>query len=227
MKIRLNTDQQKELFNELEEIGEIQRWASELALCINKNKYNTSIEIRGPQIAQGQLMRRIADYSDEFNKRFREYQLNATVAALFGRQKAASVKLKQIASHWSSKYCSTSFIPKTSTILIIGKPKVSFADMNDYEKEVVQLLNEQTVTAVNEDSEDEEEKEDEDEDDDAEERDMKTIEVRGQDRGCVFCETKSSISTSILRICGHSFCRCAAQVLTTSSTLPLQCKQCK
>ncbi|CAF3463754.1 unnamed protein product, partial [Rotaria sp. Silwood2] len=70
MKIRLNTDQQKELFNELEEIGEIQRWASELALCINKNKYNTSIEIRGPQIAQGQLMRRIADYSDEFNKRF-------------------------------------------------------------------------------------------------------------------------------------------------------------
>ncbi|CAF4876271.1 unnamed protein product, partial [Rotaria socialis] len=70
MNIRLNTDRQKALFNELEEVGEMQRWAFELALCINKNKYNTNIDIRGPQIAQGQLMRRIADYSDKFDKRF-------------------------------------------------------------------------------------------------------------------------------------------------------------
>ena len=105
MNIKLNTDRQKQLFNELEENGQIQEWAYELVLAINKNKWNTNIEIRGPQIAQGQLMRRIADYSDDFNKRFREHELSSTIAAFFGRQKAASIKLQQIASKWSSKSC--------------------------------------------------------------------------------------------------------------------------
>ncbi|CAF1352924.1 unnamed protein product [Rotaria magnacalcarata] len=227
MNIRLNTDRQKALFNELEEVGEIQRWASELALCTNKNKYNTNIDIRGPQIAQGQLMRRIADYSDKFDKRFREYQLNATVAAFFGRQKAASNKLKQIDARWSSKYCSVYFILKTSTILIIGKPKVSLTDMNDCEKEVVQLLDEQTVKTDNENSENDDEEEDNDDDEDVEESAVKNIQVMGQNRQCVFCKQISSMSASTFRICGHTFCRCAAQALTTYLTLPLECKECK
>jgi hypothetical protein len=84
MNIKLNTDRQKQLFKELEVVGEIQKWTTELCLVINKNKSNTNIEIRGPQIAQGQLMRRIADYSDNFNKRFREYELSTSVATFFG-----------------------------------------------------------------------------------------------------------------------------------------------
>jgi hypothetical protein len=95
MNIKLNTDRQKQLFNELEEVGVIQKWAIELCLVINKNKWNTNIEIRGQQIAQGQLMRRIADYSTDFDARFREHELSATVAAFFSRQKAAAIKLQK------------------------------------------------------------------------------------------------------------------------------------
>ncbi|CAF1679293.1 unnamed protein product, partial [Adineta ricciae] len=68
--IKLNTERQKQLFHELEDIGEIQKWALELCLCINPNRYFTNIEIHGTQTAQGKLMRRIADYSESFDKRF-------------------------------------------------------------------------------------------------------------------------------------------------------------
>ncbi|CAF4950088.1 unnamed protein product [Rotaria sp. Silwood1] len=233
MNIKLNTDRQKQLFNELEEVGEIQKWAQELVLAINKNKWNTNIEIRGPQIAQGQFMRQVADYSNDFNKRFREHELSATVAAFFGRQKAASIKLQQIASRFSSKSCFVSFIPKTSTIIITGKPKVSLTNMNDCENEVIQLLGEITAMTYDKESEEEEEEEeeedddDDDDDDDVEENDVETIETVRQDRLCVFCKQKSSISTSFFRICGHAYCRCAAQILSTSYTFPLQCKECK
>ena len=224
LNIKLNTDRQKQLFNELEEVGEIQKWAIELFLAINKNKWNTNIEIRGPQIAQGQLMRRITDYSDDFNQRFREYELNATVAAFFGRQKAASVKLQQIASQWSSKSCSVSFIPKTSTIIIIGKPDVLLTDIIDCEKEVVNLLGELTATTNDDESEEEEEEE---EDDDEEESDVTNIKAVRQDRHCVFCKQKSSISTNLFRICGHPYCRCVAQSLNSSTSFPLRCKDCQ
>jgi hypothetical protein len=213
MNIKLNTDRQKQLFNELEEIGEIEKWTTELCLAINKNKYNTNVEIRGPQIAQGQLMRRIADYSNDFNQRFREYELNATVAAFFGGQKSASSKLQEIALRWSSKSCCVSFISKTSTIIIIGKPNVLLEDINDCENEVIQLLTELTATTNDDESEEEEE-----EDDD---------ETARQDRHCVFCKQKSSISTNLFRICGHAYCRCAAQSLSTSISFPLQCKDCQ
>jgi HrpA-like RNA helicase len=227
MNIKLNTDRQKQLFNELEEVGEIQKWAIELCLAINKNKWNTNIEIRGQQIAQGQLMRRIADYSDDFDKRFREHELSATVAAFFGRQKAATIKLQQIASRWSSKSCLVSFIPKTSTIIINRKPKGSVKDMNDCENEVIQLLNEITATAIDEESDEEEEKEYNDDDEDVEESDTTSVKAVRQDRRCVFCKQKSSISTSLFRICGHAYCRCAAQALSSSISFPLQCKDCQ
>jgi HrpA-like RNA helicase len=219
MNIKLNTDRQKQLFNELEEVGEIQKWATELCLAINKNKYNTNIEIRGPQIAQGQLMRRIADYSDHFNERFREHELSTTVAAFFGRQKAASSRLQEIASQWSSKSCFVSFIPKTSTIIIIGKPNVLLGDINDCEKEVIQLLNELTATTNDDESEED--------DDEEEQSDMNNIKATRQDRHCVFCKQKSSISTNLFRICGHAYCRCAAQSLNTSTSFPLRCKDCQ
>jgi FtsZ-interacting cell division protein YlmF len=218
MNIKLNTDRQKQLFNELEEVGVIQKWAIELCLVINKNKWNTNIEIRGQQIAQGQLMRRIADYSTDFDARFREHELSATVAAFFSRQKAAAIKLQKIASQWSSKSCLVSFIPRTSTIIINGKPKVSLKDMDNCQNEVIQLLDEITATEIDEQSEEEE---------DDEESDMTNVKAVRQDRRCVFCRQKSSVSTSIFRICGHAYCRCAAQSLSTSISFPLQCKDCQ
>ncbi|CAF0858850.1 unnamed protein product [Adineta steineri] len=211
--IKLNTERQKQLFRELEEIGQIHKWARELSLQINANKYFTNIEIRGPQTSQGQFMRRIADYSDDFDTRFREHELSTIVATFFGREKAASVKLKQIHSKWSSKLCSVSFNSKTATITILGKANVSLKDLNLCENEVLQLLDE--ITANSDDIES-------DEEDDEEE--MNSF---GTERQCVFCKQKSSISTSLFRICGHAYCRCAAQSLASTSTCPLQCKDCQ
>jgi HrpA-like RNA helicase len=212
MKIKLNTNRQKQLFIELEEVGELQKWANELRLA-SKNKHNAIIKIQGPQIAQGQLMRRIADYSDDFDKRFREYELNASIAPFFGLRKAASNKLQQIASRYTSKLCLVSFISRTSTIVINGKPKVLMADMNDCENDVMQLLNEMTTTMHDE----------ENDDNDGEE----SIGAVRQGHPCVFCKQESSNSTSFFRICGHAYCRCAAQTLSTCNSFPLQCKDCK
>ncbi|CAF3627648.1 unnamed protein product [Rotaria socialis] len=99
--------------------------------------------------------------------------------------------------------------------------------MNDCEKEVVQLLDEQTVKTDNENSENDDEEEDNDDDEDVEESAVKNIQVMGQNRRCVFCKQISSMSASTFRICGHTFCRCAAQALTTYLTLPLECRECK
>ena len=229
MKIKLNNDRQKQLFSELEQVGEIQKWAHELHLDIYNNKWNTNIEIRGPQIAQGQLMRRIADYSDNFNERFREYELSASTAAFFGRNKAASVKLQQIASKWLSKSCSVSFVPKTSTIIIIGKPQALSVDIDDCEDEVSLLLKEITATAHDEDSTEEEDDDDDDDNDNDIDVESHLISIKGvqQHRQCVFCNKKSSISISFFRNCGHAYCQCAAQALSTPVSFPLQCKQCK
>ncbi|CAF1002038.1 unnamed protein product [Rotaria sordida] len=225
--IILNTERQKQLFRELEEIGEIQKWAEELCLAINPNKYFTNIEIRGPQTSQGQLMRRIADYSDDFDRRFRELELSATVATFFGQQKSASGKLQQIDSRWSSKSCSVSFNSKTATITIISKPDVSLTDMNTCENEVLQLLNE-TIASTDDTESDDEEKEEEDDNNDVRiDSDVIRFGTRRLERRCVFCHQKSSISASFFRICGHTYCRCAAQALATSHTFPFRCKTCQ
>ena len=218
---KLNTDRKKQLLAELEEVGQIQAWAHELALAISKNRGNTNLEIRGPQIAQGQLMRRIADYSDDFDARFRVHELSATTAAFFSPQKAAAMKLNQLAARWSPKSCSVSFLKRTSTIVISGKPDVSLTDMIQCENEVMQLLTE--ITAPMQD-----EVNDDNDDDEQDASDAATpMSAMRQDRRCVFCQQTSSISTSAFRICGHGFCRCAAQALSSSAQFPLQCKDCR
>ena len=73
--------------------------------CEKKDKYGTVIEIRGPKVQQGQLMRRIADYSDDFDQRYRVLDLNASMIGYFGRQKASDVRLQVINSVWLQKGC--------------------------------------------------------------------------------------------------------------------------
>ncbi|CAF5168068.1 unnamed protein product, partial [Rotaria magnacalcarata] len=64
----------------------------------------------------------------------------------------------------------------------------------------------------------------EEEDDDS---DMIRSGTRRIERRCVFCQQKSSISTSFFQICGHTYCRCAAQTLAALHTFPLRCKACQ
>ena len=220
MTIQLTTERQKILFSELEELGELENWTKELILGIERNEAKTKIEIRGAQIAQGEFMRRVADYSDRFEQRFREFELNSTLTTFFGPQSAANSKLQEIHSRWSTKLCSVSFNPKTSTITVLGKPNVKLEDFDACKKEIIQFLTELTATVNDEESDDDEKEEEEEEEDDNEN-------IIRSDRSCVFCKQKSSISTNLFRICGHAYCRCAAQHLGTSISFPLKCKDCE
>ncbi len=92
--------------------------------------------------------------------------------------------------------------------------------MNDCEKDILQLLNEMTATMYDEKNIGEN-------DGETEKNEMASIRTVRQTRPCVFCKQKSSVSTSLFRICGHGYCRCAAQSLSTSISFPLQCKDCQ
>lgn len=72
--IKLNDERQKRLFHDLFDQHPIQTWCKNLHLKISeKNKWRTVLEIRGSQVQQGQLMRQIADYSDQFDQPYRVY----------------------------------------------------------------------------------------------------------------------------------------------------------
>lgn len=121
--IKLTNDRQKSLFNELVEENLMQIWTNELKLSFEKkDEYETVIEIYGPQIQQGQLMRYIADYSDGFDDRYLILDLSAEAVGYFGRNKAADVKLEKINSKWTEEGCNVTFIRRTSHILLYAKP---------------------------------------------------------------------------------------------------------
>ena len=127
----MTNDRQKQLFEELFSTGIIQDWSNKLKLeTIKKEKSSTWIEIRGPQVQQGQLMRQIADYSDTFDSRFRVLELNSTIANFFGRRKLADNQLQTLADTWSNWGCHVSYASKTKSIIIYAQPstKVSFLD---------------------------------------------------------------------------------------------------
>ncbi|CAF1228802.1 unnamed protein product [Adineta steineri] len=201
--IKLADDRQKCLFNELFNEGLIQTWTNELTLsCEKKDKFGTVIEIYGLQIGQGQLMRRIADYSDVFDKRYRILDLNAEVISYFGRHKAADMKLQEINSKWAAEGCTVTFIRRTSSILLYVQPKVSLEKINMCENELRQLLNNLAITDLDDDN---------------------TVGQQEFARKCAFC-LNTMATTRTFRICGHAYCRCAISML---NKIPMKCPTCK
>ncbi|CAF3869213.1 unnamed protein product [Rotaria sp. Silwood1] len=200
--IKLTDDRQKCLFNELFNENLMQTWTNELKLsCEKKDKYGTVIQIYGPQIQQGQLMRYIADYSDKFDDRYRVLDLSSEAVGYFGRHKAADVKLQEINSKWTKEGCSVTFIRKTSSILLYIQPRVSPELINTCENEVKQLLDSLLTTNTDDDS---------------------TAEQQEFARQCAFCK-HTMAATRTFRICGHAYCRCALSML---NQLPMQCPTC-
>ena len=193
--IKLTNDRQKRLFQELFDQNLIQTWCHQRNLKIEKkDKWGTTIEIRGLQIQQGQLMRLIADYSDQFDQRFREHELNTSTGNLFGRQKTANVKLEKIHQKWSTKGCTVSYVKRNNSIVVYAQPSTNQADIQACERELRYLLSD--LAGSDDASRDE--------------------------RQCVFCG-KMSGTTKILRLCGHSYCRCAPGFL--SERYPFQCHE--
>ena len=201
--IKLNDDRQKYLFKELFDENLMQTWANELKLsCETKDKYQSVIEIYGPQIEKGQLMRRIADYSDTFDDRYRIIDLTPEAIGYFGRHKAADIKLQEINSKWITEGCSVIFIRKTSTVILYVQPKVSPEKVNACEREVKHLLD----NLISDNPGDE-----------------NTIEQQDVARKCAFCQ-RSMAATRTFRICGHAYCRCASSML---NEIPMKCPTCQ
>ena len=193
--IKLTSDRQKRLFQELFKQNCIQTWCQGLNLKYDQsNTPGGAIKIRGPQVQQGQLMRRIADYSDQFDQRFRVHELSTSTGHLFSRQKTASVKLDELDKKWSSKGCTISYVKRINSITVYAQPETSPKNLQACEKELNQMLSE--LAGSHDASQDE--------------------------RRCVFCGQMSA-STKILRFCGHAYCRCASGVL--SHTFPFRCHE--
>jgi hypothetical protein len=198
--IKTSDCRQKYLFDELFEQNLIQTWSRSLNLVIvyNKDEWHSKIEIKGPQIQQGRLMRLITDYSDEFDSRFHVYELNSKIAHFFGPQKAVNTKMDQLAQKWSDKGCSVVYIYKKKTIVIYGQPKISLSIIDDCAREVKQILSEISV-------------------DD---------EFNENNRQCSFCERACAFPKR-LRLCGHAYCHCAPALLTQTfplQCLDINCK---
>ncbi|CAF1411727.1 unnamed protein product [Adineta ricciae] len=193
--IKMTSDRQKQLFDELFSRNIIQGWATKLKLEVSRReRSHVWIEIRGPQVEQGELMRQIGDYSDTFDERFRVLELKSTVANFFGRRKLADVQLEALNDTWSNWGCHVTYKPKTKLIIIYADPDTNQSLIDSCTTEVKQLL-----TKLSADGN-----------------------VTRDQQKCVFCG-KVSYSTNTLRICGHAYCRCASTHL--SSTYPLQCNE--
>jgi HrpA-like RNA helicase len=201
--IKLTDDRHKCLFNELFDLNLIQTWADELKLsCTLKDNYGLVVEIAGPRIEQGRMMRRVADYSEEFDSRYRVLDLSAYAIGYFGLHKAANSKLQDMTAKWAAERCSVTFIPRTGSITLYVQPQVSPAMADACEREVKQLLDHVMIN------------------------DAETECIAKQydfARRCAFCERKMA-ATEKFRICGHAYCRCASSML---NKLPLKCPKCE
>jgi hypothetical protein len=116
--------------------------------------------------------------------------LSTATNNLFGRKKAANVKLDEIAKKWSTHDCTVSYVKKTASILIYAQCGTSQANIETCETEVKIMLAELTAS-------------------DGASQDSKQ---------CVFCRQMSA-STQVLRLCGHAYCRCASSILSQTFPL--------
>ncbi|CAF4277253.1 unnamed protein product [Didymodactylos carnosus] len=197
--IKMTNARQKQLFDELFLNGVIQDWSNKLQLEITKKeKSGTWIEIRGPQVQQGQLMRQIADYSDTFDERFRELELNSTTANFFGRKKLANSQLQTLADRWINWGCNVTYESKTKSIIIYAQPQTQLKLIDSCEAGVKQILSELSADGN----------------------------ITRDKQNCAFCG-KMSYSTNTLRVCGHAYCRCASNYLTQTFPLQCNESKCK
>ncbi|CAF3679582.1 unnamed protein product [Rotaria socialis] len=197
--IKMINHRQAQLFDELFSKGIIQDWSNKLKLeVMKKEKSSTWVEVCGPQVQQGQLMRQIADYSDTFDERFRVLELNSTTANFFGRKKLADSQLQATADQWINWGCHVSYISKTKSIVIYAEPETQQKLIDSCETDVKHILNKISTDSGT---------------------------TRNQKK-CVFCD-KTSYSTNTLRACGHAYCQCASTYLLDTYPLQCNESKCK
>ncbi|CAF2782001.1 unnamed protein product [Rotaria sp. Silwood2] len=197
--IKMTNHRQKQLFDELFSTGIIQDWSNKLKLqTIKKEKSVTWVEVRGPQVQQGQLMRQIADYSDTFDERFCVLELNSTMANFFGRKKIADNQLQTLADKWINWGCHITFMSKTKSIVIYAQPETQKKFIDSCETEIKQILSKLSADGN----------------------------VIRDKKKCIFCG-KTSYSTNTLRACGHAYCRCASTFLLQTFPLKCKESECK
>eukprot|EP00029_Vermamoeba_vermiformis_P009953 TRINITY_DN512_c0_g2_i1.p1 TRINITY_DN512_c0_g2~~TRINITY_DN512_c0_g2_i1.p1 ORF type:complete len:2506 (-),score=-35.58 TRINITY_DN512_c0_g2_i1:398-7915(-) len=102
MKVRLGDRKQQLMIGELCDSELLDKWAEQLGVKVKllenrKNRPGTprvwGLSINGPQIAQGQLMSKIGDYSDSFSQRYVVAELEAEASCLFQNKRIGESKL--------------------------------------------------------------------------------------------------------------------------------------
>ncbi|UJR13608.1 hypothetical protein I4U23_000621 [Adineta vaga] len=129
--IKITNDRQKQLFDELFLQKIIQDWANKLKLEVRKiEKSNVWIEIRGPQVQQGELMRQIGDYSDIFD--------NDSVYL-------TDIQLQTLDETWINWGCHITYKSRTKSIILYAEPTTNLSLIESCETEVKQFLTKLSV----------------------------------------------------------------------------------
>ena len=183
--IKINDERQHDLFDELLSTGTLERWSFDLKLeVMKKEKRHVWLEIWGPQIQQGQLMRQIGDYSDQFDQRYRVIELNSAMAHFFGRKTAADNQLVTVGQTWLNWSCHVKYSWKMRSIIIHGEQSTKPSLIDGCEEEVKQILKSLSSKSN----------------------------LASVKRQCSFCGRVSN-SMNRFRLCEHYHCRCAASYL--------------
>ena len=96
------TDKQKTFYNELSRSTRFKDEVSKLGLRVDWTKDRRG-EIFGPRIAQGKMMRFIADCFDDFEKRYIIYTLPPRINSMFYKGKAGAAKFALLQESWKGR----------------------------------------------------------------------------------------------------------------------------
>ncbi|CAF1517131.1 unnamed protein product [Didymodactylos carnosus] len=112
--ITLHNGEQTSLYKELYDEKYLDKWTKELGLKykLQMMKFRCAkIEIWGPHFEQGQLLKNVADYWDNFIQHYKLIQLDVVTACLFHRKNgAAQAKLKEIKERWEQMNAQIEYI---------------------------------------------------------------------------------------------------------------------
>jgi len=140
--LRMSTPHLSSFYTELHRNGVLVDLAKTLGLRIyTQESYNKckSVEIHGPHVSQGEFLRKIFEYSDEFDKRYSVLILDSTMMTLFNSKAAGNSKLVEL----QKKHPHVSFtISRELSGIEILVSRNHTTPLSDYKELILKLLEE-------------------------------------------------------------------------------------
>jgi len=193
------TEKQKSFYREVKNNDEVSK---NLNLHIDWS-VKGKIEVHGPRSDQGEFMRRLGDYFDEFEQRYVTIPLFPTTNSLVGKEKAGEAKLKEFAQNWKDR-CLLKHMYLSSELVI------QFLATHDTATPNLKPVMDKFFNEL--------------------EAMLSSLGVHGAivSRSCAYCGTKSPHISGKFSICGHGYCRtCIFENIFGGNTNKLDCPICK